>query len=71
MRTIFCTSIFWIAAIAISYGYVITKQILIIPNHAGYVEVRQNSMVATPDSMVVHHRANSLDDLVKKVIEEN
>lgn len=71
MRTIFCTSIFWVAIIAISYGYVITKQILIIPNHAGFVELRQNSMYATPDSMVVHQRETKLDDLVKKVVEEN
>jgi hypothetical protein len=66
MKTVIITSICWIAFIAIAYAYAVTNQLIIIPNQTGYIEVRHNDLVTTPNGFDVTHRT-SLDDLVHEV----
>ena len=69
-KVVACTSLFWIAAGAIAYSVVITKQMLVVPDHSGYVEVRQGASVAIPEAYNVHERQDALGDLIHKVVQE-
>lgn len=65
-KIIIITSFFWINITLAAYCLAVTLQWIIIPNHAGYVEVRQNDIIGTPNGIDVEMRKNSLiNDFVK------
>ena len=62
------TTLFWGFMASITYGIIITKQMLIIPNQPTYMHV-SNDLSATPTAFSVSPNTSSeqLDALVKEV----
>jgi hypothetical protein len=63
MKKILVTSLAWVAIIAITYGYLITKQIIVIPHQTSYMAMR-NNIVVTPSQF----EATTLDELFEQVV---
>ena len=67
MKCFFITSLCWIALIAISYSYIVTNQILIVPNQAGYMVVKNHTLEATPINFEVTHKQDDISNLIQQV----